>query len=68
MSGPITTLKQALDRYKTELPGAPTDAERDAFDLLDAALGDLTTEHREDIRKYALIQQLDVEESFFEQS
>jgi len=68
MSGPMTTLRQALDRYKTDLPGALTKGERAALDHLDSLLADLTPAQREKVRKCALIHQLDVEEPFLEQA
>ena len=68
MSGPMRVLGQALDRYKTDLPGGLTDAERDALARLDVALDGLTADQREIVRKCALIHQLDVEEPFLEQS
>lgn len=61
-SGPVHVLAQALERCKTDEPGAFTGKEEEALKALDQMLPELTTQQREFLRQCAVITVLDVEE------
>lgn len=60
-SAKVRVLAQALDRCKTDEPGAFTGAEQEALRQLDDMLSELTASQREIVRRCAVITVLDVE-------
>lgn len=61
-SGPVLVLARALERCKTDEPGAFTAEEQKALTRLDQMLSGLTEQQRELVRRCAVITVLDVEE------
>lgn len=61
-SGNVCLLAEALERCKTDEPGAFTAGEQDALTRLDEMVSELTVKQRELVRKCAVITVLDVEE------
>ncbi len=61
-SGPVMSLAKALERCKTDQPGAFTQKESDNLTKLDALLSDLSEEQRTRVHRCAVIMILDVED------
>jgi ribosomal protein L40E len=61
-SGPMGVLAQALERCKTDEPGAFTAGERNGLARLDGMLSGLSAQQRDLVRRCAVITALDVEE------
>jgi hypothetical protein len=61
-SGPVRVLKRALERCKTDEPGAFTREEMEVLGTLDGMLPGLTAQQRKRVRQCAVITIVDVEE------